>query len=69
MQNAIYLPLSPEHVRMSSPGEFAHDYLYPSPEVRDTVSFGLDGQEAWSSVAYSELVDVLLRATEKLSID
>ncbi len=69
MQNAIYLPLSPEHVRMSSPVEFAHDYLYPSPEARDTVSFGLDGQEAWSSVAYSELVDVLLRATEKLSID
>ncbi len=36
------LPLSPEHVRANSPVEFAHDYLYPSPEARDTVSFGLD---------------------------
>ncbi len=26
----------------NSPVEFAHDYLYPSPEARDTVSFGLD---------------------------
>ncbi len=67
MLNAIYLPLSPEHVRMSSPVEFAHDYLYP--EARNTVSFGLDGQEAWPSTAYSELMDVLLRGTEKLSID
>ncbi len=70
-----------------------HDYLYPSPEARDTVSFGLDdvlftaasdsedfgpaltdslptsGQEARPSAAYSELVDVLSRATEKPSID
>ncbi len=76
--------------------EFAHEFLYPSPEARDAVSFGLDdvlliaasnwvcvrpglrstgpaladafppnGQEA----ANSELVDVLSRATEKLSID
>ncbi len=27
------------------------------------------GQEAWPSAAYSELVDVLSRATEKLSLD
>ncbi len=78
---------------MNSPVEFAHDYLYPSPEARDTISFGLDdilltaasdsedfgpvladallpsGQEAWPSAAYSELVDVLSRATEKLSLD
>ncbi len=79
---AFSLPLSPEH-----------DYLYPSPEARDTVSFGLEGcvantvlpepnfepaladafppsgQEAWPSAAYSELVDVLSRATEKLLLD
>ncbi len=85
-----FLPLSPEHVRADSPVEFAHDYLYPSPEAHDTISFGLDevlltaasdsedfgpaladafppsGQEAWPSAAYSELVDVLSRATEKL---
>ncbi len=39
---AFSLPLSPEHVCANSPVEFAHDYLYPSPEARDTVSFGLD---------------------------
>ncbi len=85
-----FLPLSPEHVRADSQVEFAHDYLYPSPEAHDTISFGLDevlltaasdsedfgpaladafppsGQEAWPSAAYSELVDVLSRATEKL---
>ncbi len=77
----------------NSPVEFAHDYLYPSPGARDTVSFGLDdilltaasdsedfgpalanalqlsGQETQPSAAYSELVDVLSRATEKLSLD
>ncbi len=87
------LPLSPEHVRANSPVEFAHDYLYPSPEARDTVSFGLDdvlltaasdsedfgtvladalppsGQEARPSAAYSEIVDVLSRATAKLALD
>ncbi len=87
------LPLSPEHVRANSPVEFAHDYLYPSPEARDTVSFGLDdvlltaapdsqdfgpaladtfppsGQEGRPSATYSELMDVLSRATEKLSLD
>ncbi len=36
------LPLSLEHVHANSPVEFAHNYLYPSPEARDTVSFGLD---------------------------
>ncbi len=73
--------------------EFAHNYLFPSPRVRDTVSFRLDdilltaasdsedfgpaladallpsGQEARPSAAYSELVDVLSRATEKLALD
>ncbi len=39
---AFSLPPSPEHVRANSPAEFAHDYLYPSPGARDTVSFGLD---------------------------
>ncbi len=77
----------------SSSVEFAHGYLYPSPEARDTVSFGLDdelftaasdsedfgpaltdslppsGQKARPSAAYSELVDVLSGATEKLYID
>ncbi len=75
---ALSLPLSPEHVRASSPVEFAHDYLYPSPEARDTISFGLEdfgpaltdalmpsGQAARPSTAYSELVDVHSRATEK----
>ncbi len=90
---AFSLSFSPEHVRANSPVEFAHDYLYPSPEARDTVSFGLDyilltaasdsedfgpvladalppsGQEARPSAANSELVDVLSRATEKLSLD
>ncbi len=32
-------------------------------------AFPPSGQEAWPSAAYSELVDVLSRATEKLSID
>ncbi len=72
---------------------FAHDYLFPSPRARDTVSFGLDdilqtaasdsedfgpaladalppsSQEAWPSATYSELVDVLSRATKKLALD
>ncbi len=39
---AFSLPPSPEHVRANSPVGFAHDYLYPSPGARDTVSFGLD---------------------------
>ncbi len=86
-------PPSPEHVHANSPFEFAHEYLYPSPGARDTVSFRLDdilltaasdsedfgpaladallpsGQEARPSAAYSELVDVLSRATEKLALD
>ncbi len=84
---------SPERVRANSPVEFAHDFLFPSPRARDTVSFRLEdilqtaasdsedfgpalvdalppsGQEALPSVAYSELVDVLSRATEKLALD
>ncbi len=39
---AFSLPPSPEHVHANSPVGFAHDYLYPSPGARDTVSFGLD---------------------------
>ncbi len=90
---ALSLPLSPEHMRLNSLVEFAHGYLYPSPEARDTVCFGRDyvlftaatdsedfgpaladaippsGQEAQPSLAYSELVDVLSRTTDKLSID
>ncbi len=90
---AFSLPPSPERVRANSPVEFAHDYLFPSPRARDTVSFGLDdilqtaasdsedfgpaladalptsGQEARPSAAYSELVDVLSGATEKLALD
>ncbi len=45
----VSLPLLPEHVRTNSPVEFAHDYLYPSPETRDTVSFRLE------DVIYSSL--------------
>ncbi len=90
---AFSLPPSPEHVRANSPVEFVHDYLFPSPRARDTVSFRLDdilltaasdsedfgpaladalppsGQEVRPSAAYSELVDVLSRATEKLALD
>ncbi len=90
---ALSLPPSPERVRANSPVEFVHDFLFPSPRARDTVSFGLDdilhtaasdsedfgpaladalppsGQEARPSAAYSELVDVLSRATEKLALD
>ncbi len=88
---AFSLPPSPERVRVNSPVEFVHDFLFPSPRARDT--FGLDdilhtaasdsedfgpaqadalppsGQEARPSAAYSELVDVLSRATEKLALD
>ncbi len=39
---AFSLPLSPEHVQVNSPVEFTHEYLCPSPEARDAVSFGLD---------------------------
>ncbi len=87
------LPPSPDCVCANSPVEFLHDFLFPSPRARDTVSFGLDdilhtvasdsedfgpalkdafppsGQEARPSAAYSELVDVLSRATEKLALD
>ncbi len=90
---AFSLPPSPECVRANSPVEFLHDFLFPNPRARDTVSFGLDdilhtaasdsedfgpaladalppsGQEARPSAAYSELVDVLSRATEKLTLD
>ncbi len=87
------LPLPSARVRANSPVEFLHDFLFPSPRARDTVSFGLDdilhtaasdsedfgpaladalppsGQEARPSAAYSELVDVPSRATEKLALD
>ncbi|MGL5643640.1 MAG: hypothetical protein ACRCW3_02595, partial [Metamycoplasmataceae bacterium] len=68
--------------------------MIPSPEARDSVSFGLDdvvltaasdsedfgptpaddalppsGQEPRPTAAYSELMDMLTRATEKLAID
>ncbi len=90
---AFSLPPSPERVRANSPVEFLHDFLFPSPRARDTVSFGLDdilytaasdsqdfgpaladalppsGQEARPSAAYSELVAVLSRTTEKLVLD
>ncbi len=39
---ACSLPPSPGHVRANSPVEFLHDFLFPSPGARDTVSFGLD---------------------------
>ncbi len=90
---AFSLPPSPERGRANLPVEFVHDFLFPSPRARDTVSFGLDdilhtaasdsedfgpaladalppsGQEVRPSAAYSELVDVLSRATEKLALD
>ncbi len=90
---AFSLPPSPEHACANSPVEFVHDYLFPSPRVRDTVSFRLDdilltaasdsedfepaladalppsGQEVRPSATYSELVDMLSRATEKLALD
>ncbi len=39
---AFSLPPSPERVRVNSAVEFKQDYLFPSPRVRDTVSFGID---------------------------
>ncbi len=39
---AFSLPTSPERARANSPVEFLHDFLFPSPRARDTVSFGLD---------------------------
>ncbi len=39
---ALSPPLSPEHVRANSLVKFTHEYLYPSPEARNAVSFGLD---------------------------
>ncbi len=39
---AFSLPPSPERVHTNSPVEFLHDFLFPSPRARDTVSFGLD---------------------------
>ncbi len=90
---AFSVPLSLEHVCVNSLVEFMHKYLCPSPEARETISFGLDyvlfttasdsegsgpalayalplsGQEAQPSATYSELMDMLSRATEKLSID
>ncbi len=38
----FYLPPYPERMRANSPVEFVHDFLFPSPRARDTVSFGLD---------------------------
>ncbi len=35
---AFSLPPSPERVRATSPVEFVHDFLFPSPRARDTVS-------------------------------
>ncbi len=90
---AFSLPPSSERVRANSQVEFVHDFLFPSPRARDTVSFRLDdilhtaasdsedvgpaladalppsGQEARPSAAYSELVDMLSCATEKLALD
>ncbi|CAM4467751.1 unnamed protein product [Leuciscus chuanchicus] len=57
---ALSLPPSPEHTRGVLPVEFSHDYLCPSPEA---------GQKVWPTAAYTELIDVLSRATEKLAID
>ncbi len=92
-QASPFLSRARARVHANSPVEFLHDFLFPSPRARDTVSFGLDdilhtaasdsedfgpaltdalppsGQEARPSAAYSELVDVLSRATEKLALD
>ncbi len=38
----LSLPLSPEHMRVNSPVEFAYEYLCPCPEARNAVSFRLD---------------------------
>ncbi len=39
---ALSLPLSLEHVDTNSLVEFVHEYLFPSPEARNAVSFGID---------------------------
>ncbi len=41
-QFSLSLPPSPERHRANSPVQFSRGYLAPSPEVRDTVSFGLE---------------------------
>ncbi len=38
----LSFPLSPEHVLVNSPVEFAHEHVYPNPEARNAISFGLD---------------------------
>ncbi len=36
----LSIPLSPENANANSPVEFMYDYLCPSPEARNGVSFG-----------------------------
>ncbi|KAF4100711.1 hypothetical protein G5714_018907 [Onychostoma macrolepis] len=61
---ALSLPLSSEHRTFYSPWRPTEDF---GPALADALQ--PSGQAAWPSAAYSELVDVLLRVTEKLSID
>ncbi len=92
-QFSLSLPPSPGRHCANSRVQFSRGCLAPSPEARDSISFGFEdilytaasdsedfgatsldvlphsGQEAQSSPAYTELVEVLARATEKLSLD
>ncbi len=67
---AFSLPPSPERVCANSPVELqtaASDSEDLGPALADALP--PSGQEARPSAAYSELVDVLSHATEKLALD
>ncbi len=74
-QFPLSLPPSPERHRADSPVEFSRGCPAPSPEAREAVSFGLEdilftaAYDLEPSPAFTELVDILARATEKLSLD
>ncbi len=71
---SISLPPSPGRHRANSPVQFSRGCLLPSLEALDTVSFRLKDflytmASRWPFPAYTELVEVLAHATEKLSLD
>ncbi len=69
---AFSLPPSPERARANSPvDDILHTAASDSEDFGPALADALppSGQEARPSAAYSELVDVLSRATEKLALD
>ncbi|KAL1261660.1 hypothetical protein QQF64_006925 [Cirrhinus molitorella] len=80
--NPLSFPSSPERRGAVSPVEFSCGCLAPTPEARNLVSFRMEdilftaasdsedfGADSLDALPPSELVDVLARATEKLSLD